>query len=136
GVGVAPEAGASHGPGCCKDHHQDQNEADDDPQYIGFIHGLTAAAQTVDAVGRRDDVGDADAVLFVDDHHLALGDQVAVHENIHGFAGQAVEFHHRALAQLQNIADGQPGTTQFDSELDRNVHDHVDVGLGVVGRID
>src|SRR5690606_5668064 len=66
GVGVAPEAGASHGPGCCKDHHQDQNEADDDPRYIGFIHGLTAAAQAVDAVGRRDDGGATTAVLLVD----------------------------------------------------------------------
>ena len=47
--------------------------------------------------------------LVVDHHDLALGDQGAVHQHIHGLAGQAVELDHRAVRELQQVTDRQLG---------------------------
>src|SRR5690606_17691422 len=74
----------------------------------------TPVVQAVDALGRGDDVGEADAVFLFDHHHLALGDEVAVDEDVHGLARQPVELDHRALAQLQQVLDGEPGAAQLD----------------------
>src|SRR5690606_7296983 len=86
-----------------------------------------AVVQAVDALGRRDDVRQAYAIFVFDDDNLALCDQVAVDEDVHGFAGQSVEFDDRALAQLQQVLDCQAGGSQFHSQLDGHVHDQVDV---------
>src|SRR5690606_19538922 len=116
-------------------HHQDEYQGDDDAQYVGLSHDLRAAAQPVDAIRRRDDVSDANAIFFVNHHHFALGDQVAVDKDIHGFTCQAVQFHDGTLAQLQDIAYRQPRAPQFHRELDGNVHDHIDVALRIAWRI-
>ena len=47
-----------------------------------------------------DDLGDAQAELLVDDHHLAAGDGSAVDQQIHRFAGEPLERDDRAGAQL------------------------------------
>src|SRR5690606_9667617 len=127
----AGEPAAAYCPCTGHDHDQDQDQRDDDAQYVRFIHGSPPAAQPVDAVGRRDDVGDADAVLVVHDDDFALGDQVAVDEDVHGFTGETVEFDHRPLTKLQNVADGELGAPQFNGELNRDVHDHFDVAVRI-----
>src|SRR5690606_36462495 len=130
-ITAAPQAAATYCPGTRQDHHQHKDQGDNDAQYVGFVHRSAAAAQPVDAVRRRDDVGDTDAVFFVHDHDFALGDEVAVHVNIHGFTGQAVKLDNGTLTQLQDVADGQSRAAQFHRELDRNVHDHLDVAVPI-----
>src|SRR5690625_3566114 len=71
--------------------------------------GANTAASGVEALqafGRRDDLGDADAVLVVDHHHLALGHQVIVDEDVHRLARQAVQLRHRTARQFQQLLDG------------------------------
>src|SRR3546814_16724706 len=60
---------------------------------------LAAAVQAAKAVRRRDDVGNAYAVFFVDHDHLALCDQVAATADLHGLAGKAVQLSDRTLAK-------------------------------------
>src|SRR3546814_536301 len=92
---------------------------------------LAAAVQAAKAVRRRDDVGNAYAVFFVDHDNFALCDQVAVNEDIHGFAGKAVQLYDRTLAKLQDVLDRQARTAQFDRQLHGNIHDHVDVAVAL-----
>ena len=63
-----------------------------------------------------------------------MGDQTAVDQHIHRFAGQAIEFDHRTLCQLQQILDRNLGAPQFDRQLHWNIEDEIDVvvGLGLV----
>ncbi len=51
--------------------------------------------------------------LVVDHHDFALCDQAAVDQHVHWFAGQAVEFHHRPLSQLQQVANRDLGAPEF-----------------------
>ena len=88
---------------------------------------LRRVAQAAHALARRDDVGQADAELVVDHHHLALRDQVAVDEHVHRLAGQRVELDHRALRQLQDVLDRDARAAELHRQLHRDVQDHVDV---------
>src|SRR3546814_7717852 len=84
------------------DERHDKEQADDQAQYGCFGHGRAASFDPADAVGRRDDVRDTNAVSFVDDNDFALGNQVAVDEDVHGLAGQAVQLYNRALADRKS----------------------------------
>src|SRR3546814_17737081 len=66
---------------------------------------LAAAVQAAQAVRRRDDVGNAYAVFFVDHDNFALCDQVAVNEDIHGFAGKAVQLYDRT--ERKSVVEGR-----------------------------
>src|SRR5690606_101120 len=119
-----------------ENQHNDEYQADDQAQGVGFGHaGSAPAVQPFDAVGWGDDVGDADAVLVFHGDDFALGNQIAVDVDVHGFAGQPVEFDHRPLPELQDVLDGQPGAPQFDRQLNGDVHDHVDVAVAFDGAV-
>src|SRR6218665_102957 len=72
-----------------------------DRQMVG--DATLATADAPQALGWRHHIGQADAELVVDHHHLALGDQIAVDQHVHRLAGQCIELHHRALRQLQYV---------------------------------
>ena len=55
-----------------------------------------------------------------------LRDQAAVDQHVHRLAGQPVELDHRALRELQQIADRDLGAAELDRELHRNVQHHVE----------
>ena len=81
--------------------------------------GATSSIQFLNAFGRRDDVGQSNAELVVHHHHFALRNQVAVDQDVHRLAGQAVEFDDGALRQLQQTLDGDAGAPQFRRQLHR-----------------
>src|SRR6185437_2161211 len=81
------------------------------------------------ALGGADHVGQADAELLVDHHHLAMRDQGAVDEHVQRFAGGAVEFHHRALVELQQVADADARAADLHRQGHRHVEDHVEIDL-------
>src|SRR5262245_52582627 len=64
-----------------------------------------SSIQSAQALVGCDDVGEPDAELVVDHYHFALGDEAAVHQHVHGLAGEPVQLDHRALHQLQEVAD-------------------------------
>src|SRR5690606_19432055 len=120
------QAGAPGQPGAGQDGGQDERQPQGDAQQGGFCHGKSApAVEPVDAFGRRDDVGQSDAVAVFDHHDFALRDQVAVDVDVHGLAGKVVQLDDRALAELQQVLDGQAGAAELHRELDRDVHDQV-----------
>lgn len=83
------------------DCHQNRQGAESKFRGAGEKSRGCLAVQLLHALGGSDDVGEADSEFVVNHHHLALGDQRTVNQNIHGLAGEAVEFHHRAVGQLQ-----------------------------------
>ena len=82
-----------------------------------MVEGPSAMVRTV--LG-ADDLGDAHAVLLVEDDDLAVGDDRAVDEDVDGAAGDAVELDDRARAQLEHVGHGQAGAAQLggDPHLD------------------
>src|SRR4051812_39128455 len=91
---------------------------------------LPSPVELPHALGRCDDVGEADPELLVDDDDLALSDQAAVHEEVERLAGESFELDDRALSELEYLADRNLGAPQLDGELHRNVEDEVDVVPG------
>ena len=88
---------------------------------------LGSSVQLPHAFRWGDDIGEPDAELFVDHHYFALCDQAAVYQNVHRFAGQAIELQHGSLRELQQVLDCNLGTSEFDGKLNRNIQNHVDV---------
>src|SRR3989338_296462 len=86
-----------------------------------------AATQATHALRGRDDVGQTDTELVIDHHHLALGDQEAVDQHVHGLTGQRIQLDHRTLRQLQDVLDGNTRAPQLHRQLHGDVEDHVDV---------
>ncbi len=76
----------------------------------------------------RDDLGDTQAELLIDDHHLAAGDWGAVDEQIHRFAGQPLQRDDRAGAQLQHLTDGHTGAADLHAQLHQDVAEATQVG--------
>src|SRR5690606_29052964 len=119
--GSAQPVAAACDPCQGQQQQDDEDQAQDQAKQGGLSHGGSAAVvQAGDPVRGGDDVGDADTVFFLDDDDLTLGDQVPVHVDVHGLAGEAVELDDRALPQLQNVLDGQAGAAELDRKLDRN----------------
>src|SRR5690348_7987305 len=90
--------------------------------------------QLAHALGGADHVGQADAELLVDHHHLAVRDQRAVDEHVQRLAGGAVQLHHRALVQLQQVADADAGAADLHGQGHRHVEDHVQVDVALAGK--
>src|SRR5665213_1982172 len=86
-----------------------------------------SARQLARALGGRDDVGQADAELFVDDDDFALCEQAAIHVDVERFSGEAVELDYGTLRELQHVADRQPRASELHGELYGNIHHHADV---------
>src|SRR5690606_21654556 len=63
------------------------------------------SAQLPDALALADHVSQANPELLVDHHHLSVGDQGAVDQHVERLAGQAIQLDHRALVELQQVAD-------------------------------
>src|SRR6218665_3804326 len=91
------------------------------------VDATLATADAPQALGGRHHIGQADAELVVDHHHLALGDQIAVDQHVHRLAGQCIELHHRALRQLQYVFDRHLGAPELHRQLHRDVQHPVDV---------
>src|SRR3954467_13511861 len=70
---------------------------------------------------RRHHFGDAQPELLVDDDDLAARDALAVHQEVHGLARQAVQAYDRARAEAQRLADGHAGAADLARQLDRDV---------------
>ena len=87
-----------------------------------------------DPLGGRDDVSQTYAELVVHHDHFALGDQAAVDQNIHRFASQTVKLDDRTLCELEQVLDGDFGTTQFNRQQDRDVQNEVDIVRGAAWR--
>src|SRR5919197_1768341 len=62
----------------------------------------------------RHDFGNAQPELLVDHHDLAARNALAVHQQVDGLAGQAVQAHDRARAEAQRLADGHLGETDLN----------------------
>ena len=75
-------------------------------------------------------LGDAQTVLLVHDDHLAAGDRGAVHEQVGGLTGQALERHHRAGAQIERLPDGHVRAADLHAQLHRDVAQAAEVHLG------
>ncbi len=71
--------------------------------------------------GAVEDLGDAQAVLLVDDDDLAARDGAAVDEQVGGLAGEALERDDGADAQVERLADGHVRTPDLDAELHRDL---------------
>ncbi|MCY1457062.1 hypothetical protein D9M71_743220 [compost metagenome] len=56
-----------------------------------------------------------------------MGDQGAVDQYVERLAGQAVEFDHRALVQLQQVANTDVGAADLHGNGHRNIQDHIQV---------
>jgi len=84
------------------------------------------------AVVGLDDLGHGHAKAVVDDHHFAARDQSVVGVQIDGFAHHAVQLHHGAAAQLQELAHLHGRRAQNRRNLNRNVVDRVRVA-GLAG---
>src|SRR5947209_10996137 len=91
---------------------------------------LASPLELPHALRRSDHVRETDAELLVDDHHFALCDQAAVDEQVQWLAGETFELDDRALRELQNLANRNPGAAELDGELNRYVEDEVDVVAG------
>ena len=63
--------------------------------------------------------------------HLALGElnlaAIVQELRVVNFARQTVQRHDGPLRQTQQLFDGHPRTAQFDGQLDRNIHNQVDI---------
>jgi len=80
-------------------------------------------------LGGRNDVSQTDAEFVVDDHHLALGNQVAVYQHIHRFSCKTIQFNDGTLRKLKYVLNRYLRPTQLNSQLNRDIQDHVDVVL-------
>src|SRR6218665_424737 len=105
-----------------------------DRQMVG--DATLATADAPQALGGRHHIGQADAELVVDHHHLALGDQIAVDQHVHRLAGQCIELHHRALRQLQYVFDRHLGAPELHRQLHRDVQHPVDVVDDLLAAVD
>src|SRR5690606_265258 len=85
------------------------------------------STQSPDPLAGADHVGQAHAEAVVDHHHLAMGDQGAVDVDVQRFAGAALQLDHRALVELQQVADRHAGAPDFQRQGHRYVEDHVQV---------
>ncbi len=72
---------------------QGKQESPHQEQLLGHVRCLVFAdaAQTL---GGRHDVSQANTEFVIDHHHLALGDQIAINQYVHGFASQRVQLHY------------------------------------------
>src|SRR5262245_22737776 len=94
-----------------------------------------ASIEARHALRRAHDVGEADAELVIDDDDLAMCDQRAVHEHVHGLAGESIELDYRSLIELEQFAHAHARTAHFEREGDGHVEDHVEADLAAVGRL-
>src|SRR5262249_44231759 len=85
--------------------------------------------QLAQALGGAHDIRQADAEALVDDHHLAVGDEGAVHEHIERLAGPAIELDDRALVELQQVAGRNARTPDRQRHRDGDVEDDVEVDV-------
>ena len=77
---------------------------------------------------RRHDVGDPQTELLVDHDDLALGDDLAVDQQVDGLARQPVQRHDRPGRQRQRLADRHGRAADLDGQLDGNVDHATEVG--------
>src|SRR5690606_1956542 len=85
------------------------------------------STQLLDAFGGTDHVGQANTELFVHHHHLAVGNQRSVDLYVKRLAGQPVEFDHRALIELQQVANGDFGVTHLHRDRHWNIQNDIQI---------
>src|SRR5690554_819656 len=83
--------------------------------------------QPFDSLARADNVRQPDTELLIHHDHLTVGDQGAIDQHIQWLARQPVQFDHRALVQLEQIAYRNLGVAHFHGDGDGDIQDHVDV---------
>ena len=59
----------------------------------------------LDSLLDAEDICNPNAEVLVDDHNLSSGEQFVVDEDVHGFASQFVQLHHRPRAELEDLAN-------------------------------
>ena len=65
---------------------------------------------------------------FSFDHNdLASRDQALIHVDVHGLAGDLLQFDDGSLAQLQQLVDQHPAPAQLHGERQRDVEDEVEI---------
>ena len=69
------------------------------PAEITVTGGLPA--QFSNSLTWLDDIGQPDAEFFIDYHDLTLCDEIAIDQNVHWFAGQAIQLHYGTLRELE-----------------------------------
>ena len=82
----------------------------------------------------RDDLGDPQAELLVDDHDLAARDRLAVDQQVDGLAGQPVQRDDRAGAERERLADRHPRAADLHGQLDGDVAQAVELAGEVRAR--
>ena len=56
-----------------------------------------------------------------------MGDQRAVDQHVEWLTGQTIQLDHRALIELQQVADSDIGVTHFHGDRHWNIQDHVQI---------
>lgn len=67
---------------------------------------------------RRENFRDADAEVVVQDEDFAPRDQSTVDEDIHGIAGQFVEWYDGTFAELEHFFNQELGAPEFDAKIE------------------
>src|SRR5690625_5978036 len=69
----------------------------------GAVARVPGSTQFFDALGGADNVGHANTELFVNHHHLAMGNQRTVDQNIQRLSGEPVSSINGARVDLQKV---------------------------------
>ena len=73
------------------------------------------------------DLGNADTEVIVDDHHIALGNALAVDEQIHLIACQLVQHQQRTLGELKDLLYLALRAADLDRHLQRHAQNKFEV---------
>lgn len=65
------------------------------------------------------DLGDTEAVVTVNDHRLAAGDDLAVKQQLDGLFHMAVELNHGAGGEVEDLAQAQQPLTKAQRDIGR-----------------
>ena len=77
----------------------------------------------------RNDFGDPNAEVLVDDHDLAFSNQFVNDQDIHRFTGKLVQLDDRAFANPQDLPNQLAGSAQLYGQLHVDIHEQPDVPL-------
>src|SRR6185436_4954939 len=89
----------------------------------------STSSKLLDPLGRRDHVGETDPELVVHDNNFAVRDQRAVDEHVERLACGPIELDHRALVELQQVADRDARAADFHRQRHGHIEDHFEIDI-------